>query len=148
VISDAAITAAILSWLRSRSAGARSPMDAIAQVARLGTIIQSSRSPSTPLDHLEPWCVRLCSREMLAALEAKYLPSPPLTRWTREVLYTRGDGQIVVESKEVARWATDGEVAKQLGIGATEAHDLLIEARQCVRQALERAERDHLRKCE
>lgn len=148
MISNAAITAAILAWLRGRSTGARSPMDGIAQVARLGTIVQAGRGEWSPLDRCEPWMVRYCSPAMLAALQAKYLPEPPRTRWTRKVLYTQGDGQIVVETREVARWATDGEVAAQLGIGVAAAHGLLIEARECVRRALERAEREHLAKCE
>lgn len=150
MISDAAVTAAIMSWLRARSAAAsaRSPMDGISQVARLGTIVQAGRGNWSPLESVEAWTVRYCTGAHLAALVAKYMPTPPLTRIVNHVLCVRADGQLVTELREVARWATDAEVGVALGVSAAAARSLLIEARDAVRSAVERREREHLSKCE
>lgn len=148
MISDAAVTAAILRWLRSRSSGASSPMGAILSIAELGTIVQTSGRESSPLDRLDAFIVRQCSPEQLMALAAKYMPEPPLTRWTTTVLYTRKDGAIVTEPREVARWRTDGELGTVLGVSAGKAREIVAQARACVRDALEVVEREHRAKCE
>ena len=116
----------------------QSSSGSLEQLARVGCVVQSSRSPHCRSEDVDAWAMRYCSDADMAVLAAYYVPTPPIldvVGYVEEVSNGRKMKRIPVLRR---RNPTMRELADRLDLRSERAAmRALAEARRRVARALE-----------